>query len=112
MSIRKERLADQIRDLIAQCFAGGQLDDPRVKGATITHVKLSGDLQLASVYFRVYDEKTRDGVKSGLESCRGLLRRVLADHLDLRRVPQLRFFYDESVEHGAKIEQLLRQMRC
>lgn len=113
MSVRKQRLADEIRDLVASCFQGEQLADPRLKYVTITAVKLSGDLQLASVYFRLMhddNEKHQAAAKAGLESASTFLRRRLADGLDIRRVPNLRFFFDESIERGSRIEGLLSQI--
>lgn len=110
MGLRKERLADEIRDLLAGCFLGGQMSDPRLEMVTITAVKLSPDLQLATVYFRIYGESTKDTIArtiKGLESASGYFRKKLADALDIRRVPNLRFFYDESIERGARIEKLL-----
>lgn len=111
MALRQQRLADEIRDILASLFSGGQMSDPRLESVTITAVKLSGDLQLASVYFRVYGEDPKvDAVQRGLESAAGLMRRRLADELDVRRVPTLRFFYDESIERGSRIEDLLAKL--
>ena len=116
MGLRQQRLADQIRDLLAQCFSAGQMRDPRLETVTITHVKLSGDLQLATVYYRIMNESGSnlgqevDGAQAGLEHASGFLRKKLAGHLDIRRVPNLRFFYDESVERGARIEYLLSKL--
>ncbi len=109
MSGRKERLGEEIRDLLAACFAGGRINDPRLEGVTITHVKLTADLQLASVYFRAYEPEKTETMIKGLESCKGFLRKQLASGLDIRRVPELRFFYDESVEYGSRIEFLIQQ---
>jgi ribosome-binding factor A len=112
MGLRQERLADEIRDVLAGCFAGGQLRDPRLEGVSITAVKLSGDLQVASVYFRIYGEATAasvQAIKGGLESAAGHLRKKLADSFEIRRVPTLRFFFDESIETGSRIEKLLAQ---
>ncbi|MBI2602008.1 MAG: 30S ribosome-binding factor RbfA [Deltaproteobacteria bacterium] len=104
---RQVRLADAIRDIIANCITQ-TLNDPRVREVVITQVRLSGDLQLATVYFRIFDEKTsKEEAKKGLEGCRGLFRRMVGDAVDLRRVPELRFFYDESIEKGARIEHLI-----
>lgn len=111
MGLRQDRLADEIRDILAGCFYGGKMNDPRLQGVTITHVKVSSDLQVASVYFRLFDEKDKDVAQSGLEHCSGLLKKKLADVLRLRRVPALRFFYDESVETGARIESLLQKIK-
>lgn len=111
MSLRRQRLADEIRDLVANCFLGGKLQDPRLQGITITEVKLSGDLQIASVYFRVFDDIPVPSALKGLQSVNGLLRKQLASNLDVRRVPELRFFYDESIDRAARIEELLNQIK-
>ena len=111
MGLRQERLADEIRDLLAGCFLGSQMRDPRLEGVTITHVKVSADLQLATVYFRLYNQAHKDQAKTGLERSKGFLRNHLAHNLKLRRVPDLRFFYDESVEHGSRVEALLDQIK-
>lgn len=111
MGLRQERLSDEIRDLLAMCFQGGQLSDPRLKDVTITAVKATADLQIAKVYFRVYADSSQEEAKKGLESASGYLRKRLAEGLDVRRVPELKFFYDESIEHASNIEGLLEQLR-
>ncbi len=112
MGLRQQRLSAEIRDILASCFQAETLDDPRLRSVTIIAVRLSADLQLASVYYRTYvgTENSKD-VKRGLERATGYLRRQLADSLDVRRVPNLRFFYDESVERGAHIEKLVESLR-
>ncbi len=110
MGLRQTRLADEIRDVLGTAFQGGNMRDPRLEDVTITAVKLTADLQLASVYFRLYGDNTDErlaGVQKGLESATSFLRRRIADAVDLRRVPNLRFFYDESIERGSRIEELL-----
>ena len=97
MNIRKSRLADEIRDILGSSLMGGRLEDPRLQGVTVTAVKLSADLQVATVYFTILGEQhpdQRDVAVSGLESASGLFRHMLADSLKLRRVPSLRFFFD------------------
>lgn len=112
MGLRQHRLADEIRDVLARTFSAGQMQDPRLSQVTITAVKVSGDLQLASVYFRVYGDEAlaADEARIGLESASGFLRKRLADAIKLRRVPSLRFFYDESIERGSRIEDLLSKL--
>ncbi len=111
MGLRQEKLADEIRDIVARCFMGGQISDPRLEYVSVTAVKLTGDLQLASVYFRLMSESIpKDEVKAGLASAAGYLRRRVADGVEMRRVPNLRFFFDESVERGSNIERLLANL--
>jgi ribosome-binding factor A len=111
MGLRQDRLGDEIRDLLASTFSGDKIQDPRLKLLTITAVKLSGDLQIANVYYRVMNETPAKEVEGGLASASGFLRRIIASNLDVRRVPDLRFFYDKSVETGERIEELLEKIR-
>jgi ribosome-binding factor A len=103
-------MADEIRDILAVCFQGEMLTDPRLKAVTITSVKLSGDLQVASVYYRCYLDADPKEAFQGLLRASGFLRHRLADNLSVRRVPELRFFHDESVDRGARIEALIDQI--
>jgi ribosome-binding factor A len=111
MGLRKERMADEIRDIIAGCLTGGQLDDPRLAFVTITGVKLSPDLQLASVQFRIIDHTKQADTKRALESASGIFKTKLAKSLDVRRVPDLRFFFDTSAERGASVDAMLDLIR-
>lgn len=111
MSLRADRVADEIRDVLAACFQGGRIEDPRLQAVTITATKLSPDLQLASIYFRLYDDSLQEQALKGLQAASGFLKREIAKKIQLRRVPELRFFYDESVEKADKIEELLHKLR-
>ena len=110
MSVRVSRLADEIRDIIASCFLGGRLSDPRIKDVTITSVVLSPDLQIAKVYYRVYDLESKDKALEGLVHASGYLRNKLSS-LDLRRIPELKFFYDDGVEKKESIERILYEIK-
>ena len=110
MGLRQERLADEVRDVLANCFLGGKLSDPRLESVTITAVKLSADLQIAYVYYRVYDDSQVDAAQKGLESASGFLKREVSKSLELRRIPDLKFFFDKSVEHASKIEEMLNKL--
>ncbi len=76
--------------------------------ATITSVKMSRDLKLARIYFTIYgDSKKSEAAAQGFESARGFIKRSLARRLGLRYMPDLKFFYDESIEYGAHIDELI-----
>lgn len=113
MGLRQERLADEIRDVVASCFLGGQMSDPRLDSVTVTAVKITADLQMASVYYRLMaDTVAKDQAQRGLEHASGYLRRRIAEHIEMRRVPTLRFFFDESIERGSRIEHLLANLNA
>ncbi len=109
MSLRTERMADEIRDILAANFQGGRMNDPRLEFVTITAVKISPDLQVATVYFRTYDGSAPERAQKGLESATSYLRKQLKV-LDIRRVPELRFIYDSTLESAERIEGILHKI--
>jgi ribosome-binding factor A len=109
--LRQNRVADQVRDVIAECFSASQMRDPALDGVVVTAVKVTPDLQLASVYVRNYREVRVEEMILGLERSRPFLRRQIAREIKMRKVPALRFFHDVSIERGAHIEKLLEVAR-
>jgi ribosome-binding factor A len=109
MGLRQERMADEIRDILAVNFQGGRMNDPRLEFVTITAVKISPDMQVATVYFRTYDNSEPARAQKGLESASGFLRKQLKV-LDIRRVPELRFIYDSTLESAQRIEGILHKI--
>jgi ribosome-binding factor A len=107
---RPERVAQMIQQLLGERFARG-MRDPRIGLVTITGVKMSPDLREARVYWTVHgDPEQREHTAKGLENARGFLRREIGTELKLRLTPDLRFTYDEAIDRGERIEQLLRQV--
>jgi ribosome-binding factor A len=107
---RPERVAHLVQQKLAQLFARG-LKDPRVGLVTITGVKMSPDLREARVYWTVHGEmEVRKATARGIDAARGWLRREVGATLGLRVVPDLRFTYDEAIDRGDRIEQLLREV--
>jgi ribosome-binding factor A len=108
---RPERVAQVIQQHLAQVFARGNMKDPRLGLVTITGAKISPDLRQARVYWTVHgDAKVQAETKKGLEAARGFLRRELGQ-LGLRVVPDLAFSYDEAIDRGDRIDQLLREAK-
>ena len=108
---RPERVAQVIQQHLAQVFAHGNMKDPRLGLVTITGAKCSPDLRQARVYWTVHgDEQVRKDTQKGLEAARGFLRRELGQ-LGLRVVPDLAFTYDEAIDRGDRIDQLLREAK-
>lgn len=86
------------------------LKDPRVGFVTVTGVKTSPDLRHARVYVSVLgDAPTRAATIDGLHSARGYLQGRVAAELTLKHTPAIEFEYDESIDHGMRINQLLEQ---
>ena len=109
---RQERLAEQIRDEIAEQLAAGKLRDPRIGFSTVTRVELTPDLSHARILVSVLgSEEVQVSTIAGLSSAAGYLRREITRRLRLRRSPQLVFVLDHGPEEGVKIETLLERLR-
>ena len=105
---RSEKVAEAIHEVISGLLVKG-VKDPRVGFVTVTGVKVTDDLHLATVYFSVIgSDADRKGAEAGLNSARGYLRRELSRSLTMRYVPDLLFRYDDSVEYGSRIENILK----
>jgi len=88
----------------------GEIKDPRVALVTITKVKVTDDLRQAQVNFSIFGESDdKDDALQGLQSASGFIKRMLAQRVRLRRIPELRFCYDSSLEYGNRIEQLIEK---
>jgi ribosome-binding factor A len=110
-SPRTARVGEQIRHDIADLLTVA-VRDPAIGFITITRVTVTPDLQQARVYYTIIgDEKARRETARGLERARPMLRRHLGKRLRLRRVPELQFFFDESVGHQDRIEQIVQQLQ-
>ena len=107
---RPERVAQVIQQLLGELFARG-MRDPRIGLVTITGVKMSPDLREARVYWTVHgDASQRKHTAKGLDKARGFLRREIGLQLKLRMTPDLHFTYDEAIDRGERIEQLIRSV--
>lgn len=106
--------ADRVSQLIQRELSDilmKETRDPRLKMATITAVKLSKDIKNARIYFCVSGSgRNADDVQKGFQSACGHIKRVLAGRLDLRYMPELRFYYDDSFDYGEHIETLLKSI--
>ncbi|MDR3730046.1 MAG: 30S ribosome-binding factor RbfA [Oscillospiraceae bacterium] len=90
-----------------------RLKDPRVSQTgmvSVTRVDTTGDLRYARVYISVLDKSQEKDVLKGLKSAAGFLRRELGRTLQLRYTPELQFLPDDSIQHGAHILEMLRDI--
>jgi len=106
---RAAKIAVRIREIIAQRLERG-IRDPRLGFVTITDVRVTGDLQHASVFYTVYgtDEERTDSA-AALTAATGMLRTEVGRNLKLRLTPSLEFVADAVPENAAAIDALLRE---
>ena len=107
---RPERVGEEIREELTDLLAR-EVHDPGIGFVTLTRTKVSPDLQLVRVYYTTMgDEKARAATQKALERATPFLRRHIGARVRLRRVPELRFQFDESVEQQARIEKILMDL--
>ena len=106
-SQRAQRVADQVQRELAALLRD-EVKDPRVGRITITLVEVSADLSHAKVFFsHLAGREHADEVVHALQHTAGFLRSELSHRLKLYSVPQLHFAYDDSIESGMRISQLI-----
>jgi ribosome-binding factor A len=104
---RMRRVDEAVRAVLSDAIAK-DLQDPRVGFVTVTGVKTSPDLRHARVYVSVLgDESVRTDSLAGLRSARGFLQGRVAAELTLRHTPTIVFEFDDSIDRGMRITQLL-----
>src|SRR3954468_3985572 len=108
---RTIRLAEQIRQEMGAILAR-EVRDPGIRFLTVTRVKVAPDLQQARIYYTTLgDPAERKKTARALDRALPFIRRALGTRLNLRRVPEIAFQFDESVAHQARVEELLEQIK-
>lgn len=107
---RDKKIAEEIRREVSQILHF-EMSDPRVMGVAVTGVKITSDLGLARVYFALPGaEERKEAAWQGLKKSAGFVRHLLAERLRIKFIPQIEFFYDESLELEQKINSLFQKM--
>jgi ribosome-binding factor A len=108
---RPDRVGDQIRQELSEILSRGEVHDPGIGFITLTRVQVSADLQMARVFYTsLGDPKARTETSRALVRATGFFRRQIGARLQLRRVPELEFRFDESIANQDRIEQILRDI--
>ena len=104
---RMRRVNEAVREVLSSRIAEG-FKDPRIGFVTVTAVDTSPDLRHARVYVSVLgDQAERDRTLEGLDAAHGLLQQAIAHELRMKRTPTLSFVYDDSIDRGMRISELL-----
>lgn len=107
---RPDRVADQIRAEVA-ALIGRELRDPGLGFVTVTRVHVTPDLQIARIYYTTMgDEGARRRTAEALHRASPFVRRSMGSRLRLRRVPEIQFVFDESIEQHERIERLIQEI--
>ncbi len=111
-SPRSTRVGEQIREDLTELLAR-EVHDPGIGFLTITRVQVTADLQNARVYYTTLgDAQARKQTSRALDRATPFLRRQLGRRLQLRRIPELQFFFDESIERLDRVERILQELKA
>ena len=111
-SNRALKVADRIKEVIATTLEA-RVKDPRLGFITITDVRVTGDLQQASIFYTVLgDEEAQSGTAAALASAKGLIRREVGSALGLRITPSIEFFADGLQESATAMNDLMSAVRA
>lgn len=110
-SRRVERINEQMKREVADILRSS-VRDPRIGVPVVTDARVSSDLSVARIFVMATgDEEEQTQVFSGLEAAAPFIRSELGKRMRLRKVPELRFDRDKSLEYGMRIERLLEETR-
>jgi len=109
--LRMKRINDRVREILSLTLLN-KIEDPRLAGVNITDVRVDRELDFANVYVSAPEGREREReVLQALNHARGFLKFELANEIDLRVMPRLRFFWDPTPERADRIDTLLAQLR-
>lgn len=108
---RARKIADRIQEITVRALER-EVRDPRLGFVTITDVRVTGDLQHASIFYTVYGtDEEREETAKALSSAKGVVRREIGKGLSLRLTPTIEFHLDALPDSAASIEHLLDEAR-
>ena len=112
LSHRVERIQEQVREEVSQMLAT-EVRDPGVGLVTVTRAKVTADLSLARIYWTIMgDAAERQKTAKALERAAPFIRHLLSERLTLRRSPEVKFIFDESVAAQDRIERIIQEIHA
>lgn len=112
---RPERVAQRIREELAEMLLRGDVHDPDASGVCVSSVRVTSDLSLAHVGVRALEPEASEGKKkrvvAAMRRASGFLRKHIGGRLGIRQSPELRFSWDAGVDHAVRIEAILEEVR-
>ena len=103
---RADRVCEQIRRDLADIIRG-ELKDPRIGMISLTAVELTPDYAHAKIFFTTLNADHLEEIERGLKRASGFLRRELGRRIHIHTLPELHFVYDNSLERGASMSELI-----
>lgn len=107
---RTDRVADQLRKVASEVLSQ-KIHNWGIEGMTITHVDVSPDLKHAKAFYRLLDPSTKHSVKENLMKVLPIIRKEIGRLMQTKYTPQVQFVYDDTLDHGDRIFELLDQAK-
>lgn len=107
---RSQRLSILLREEIADIIMR-KVKDPRLGFVTVTDVELSEDLKTARVFVSIFNDEDKETALEILNSAKGLIRGEVSKRIRVKFIPTVEFRIDKSVEHGEKVDRLLKEIK-
>ena len=108
-SIKSKRIASEMTRVISEILME-EARDTLLKSITITGCEVAPDLSFAKVYFTSLSDLEHKVLEKEMDEAAPFIRTNLAEKMDLRNTPKLKFVYDESIAYGDKIERILKEI--
>lgn len=109
MSIKLDRIESNMVKEVSYILAN-EVKDQNIKFVTVTDCRVTNDLSYAKVYYTVLNMDKKAETAKALKNAAGFIRKQLMDRMDIRYTPELEFVFDESIEYGKKIENIIEEI--
>lgn len=108
-SIKIKRLNHTIQEVISIILMT-EIKDEEIKFVTVTGVDTTSDLSYAKVYYTVLDETKKEKTQDALDKASPFIRTKLAEKIEVRHTPELKFIYDKSIAYGEHIDKIIKEI--
>jgi ribosome-binding factor A len=109
MSVKTDKIGSSFVKEISRILQT-DIKDPKIKFVTLTGCEVTNDLSFAKVYVTILNDKFKDETLLALNKAANYIEIELSKRVDIRKMPQISFLYDESIEYGKKIEEKLKEI--
>ena len=107
---RTDRVEEEIKKIVAKLIDNG-IKDPRVNGlVSVTKVEVSKDMKYCKIYVSMIGTKDVNEAMLGLESAKGVVRKEIGDKVRTFNTPEVKFIYDDSMEYGQHIDNIISSL--
>ena len=109
VNVKIERINHMIREEVSKILML-EIKDENIKFVTITDCDTSRDLSYCKIYFTVLNQEKKEDTLKALNKAASFIRGELAKKIEIRNIPELKFYYDESISYGEKIDKIIDEI--